>query len=337
MPPSLSAKTQAGLSVAASGVPKRVHLALACCSVVLLIFCLAVEPPGARKAAEPLLITFFVLTGPLLLPAVLFHDKKKWAHRDSALMLPWTLLIALLIVQAAPITATFAFPLRDGLWRHLDQSIGINVPQIVALSRRHPAIDHLLFNAYAFTLHPLIIAAILLPALLGKREAAERFVLSNALSFVIALPLMIFVPAVGPWVGWNFPPDGLQQACQATIYALRQGSLNTHDFGGIVCLPSFHTFWAVVSAQALYCFRTLRYPAILVATLITISTVTTGWHYAVDVFAGLIMFIVCTVASNAVIYGRWKLVSRTKQEACDSNNLPVISPQDTANSGTVCE
>jgi len=235
-------------------------------------------------------------------------------------MLPWTLCIALLIVQAAPITATFAFPLRDSLWRSIDQHLGMNVPVIMAAARAHPVVEGLLFKSYAFTLHPLLLCAIFLPALFGKREAAQRFVLSNAFSFVLALPLMIFLPAIGPWVGWGFPPDKLQKACEATIHALRQGSLDIHDnFGGIVCLPSFHTFWAIVSAQALYPFRYLRFPAILVASLITISTVTTGWHYGVDVIAAIMMVVVCTVLSNAVIHGCGGLKPKRARKGDGSN------------------
>lgn len=256
------------------------------------------------NSAKPLMLTAALLTVPLLLPAVLLHDRKRFNQRDAALMLPWTLVIAMLIVQAAPTTATFAYPLRDDLWRNLDSHLGINVPAIIAFAGRHPLVNSVLFNSYAFALHPLVLCAILLPALLGRREAAQRFVLSNAFSFVLALPLMIFLPAVGPWVGWGFPPDKLQRACEATIHALRHGSLDIHDnFGGIVCLPSFHTFWAIVSAQALYSFRYLRYPAILIAGLITISTVTTGWHYGVDVIAGILMVLVCTALSKAVIRG----------------------------------
>jgi hypothetical protein len=297
----------------------RVHCVLAGASLVLLAFCIFAAPPGAMKSAQPLIITAVVLTAPLLIPAVLFHDRKKWDYRDAAVMIPWTLLIALLIVQAAPITATFAFPLRDSLWRSFDQHLGIDVPATMALVRRHPMINVLLLRAYAFTLHPLVLCAIFLPALLGKKEAAQRFVLSNAFSFVLALPLMIFLPAVGPWVGWSFPPDKLQMACEATIHALRHGSLDIHDnFGGIVCLPSFHAFWAIVSAQALFPFRYLRYPAIIVAGLITISTVTTGWHYGVDVMAGILMVIVCTILSNAVITGMYwpsrKLIQRADEK-----------------------
>ena len=286
------------------GSSKRVHFALSGCSLAMAAFCLFAAPPGATNSAKPLMLTVALLTVPLLLPALLLHDRKRFNERDAALMLPWTLVVAMLIVQAAPTTATFAFPLRDDLWRNLDSHLGINIPAIIAFAGRHSLVNRVLFDSYAFALHPLVLCAILLPALLGRREAAQRFVLSNAFSFVLALPLMIFLPAVGPWVGWGFPPDKLQTACEATIHALRHGSLDIHDnFGGIVCLPSFHTFWAVVSAQALYPFRYLRYPAMLIASLITISTVTTGWHYGVDVIAGILMVLVCTVLSNAVIHG----------------------------------
>lgn len=293
---------------------RSVHYALAACSAILLVFCLLAAPSGAMKSAQPLILTVLLLTGPLLVPAALFHERQKFVRRDAVLMLPWSLLIAMLIVQAAPTTATFAYPLRDGLWRSLDARLGFDVPAIIAFTRRHPVLNSVLVNSYAFALHPLVLCAIFLPALLGRREAAQRFVLVNAFSFVLALPIMIFLPAVGPWVGWNFPPDKLQQACQATIFALRHGSLILKDsFGGIVCLPSFHTFWAVIAAHALYGFRLLRYPAILAAALITLSTVTTGWHYGVDVIAGLLMAVICTLAADALIYGGFRFPSRRKQ------------------------
>jgi PAP2 superfamily len=287
---------------------RPVHYALAACSAILLVFSVLAAPPGAMTSAQPLIITVVLLTGPLLVPAAMLHERKKTTRRDAVLMLPWTLLIALLIVQAAPTTATFAYPLRDGLWRGIDQHIGMNIPAIMAFARAHPAVNSILFYSYAFALHPLMLCAILLPPVLGDKEAAQRFVLANAFSFVLALPFMIFLPAVGPWVGWGFPPDRLQQSCQATIYALRHGSLIIKDsFGGIVCLPSFHVFWAVISAHALARVRFLRYPAIIVAALITVSTMTTGWHYGVDVIAGLLMAVVCTVLANAVVYGRFQL------------------------------
>ena len=284
---------------------KPVHVALLCCAIVMSVFCVIAAPPGAFHAAVPSIVTVLLITPPLLIPAAFLHEKKAWARRDAILMLPWTLLLALLVAQVAPTTATFAYPLRDALWRSLDEHLGINIPAIMSLAARHPAVQAFLFYIYAFALHPLMLCAIFIPSLLGRREVAQRFVLTNAFSFVLTLPIMLFFPAVGPWVGWRFAPDQVQQTCEATIFALRHGSLFVKDsFGGIVCLPSFHVFWAAVSAYALYSFRYLRYPAILAAVLISISTMTTGWHYGVDVIAGLLLAIVCTSLANTVIYGR---------------------------------
>jgi PAP2 superfamily len=281
----------AGKIERAAPVPSSaMHLTLAGCSIVLFGFCLIARRPGAMHAALPFIETTLLLIPPLLVPAALCHERKAWERRDAFLVLPWTLLIASLITQAAPTSATFAFPLRDSLWQGFDQHLGIRVPAMIAFTARHPLLQSVMSYSYAWGLHPLLLCAIFLPVLFAKRIAAQRFVLANAISFVLALPCMVFLPAVGPWVGWHFHPNSLQHACEITIYSLRKGSLSiTDSFGGIICLPSFHVFWAVVSAHALQPFRLLRYPAIMVAILISVSTMTTGWHYGVDVLAGLLL------------------------------------------------
>ena len=137
---------------------------------------------------------------------------------------------------------------------------------------------------------------------MGKRVAAQRFILVNAIAFVVSLPCMLLLPAIGPWVSWYFEPNRLQLACELTIQSLRTGVLSTGDsFGGIICFPSFHVFWALVGAHALQPFRWLRYPAILIAGLIAVSTMSTGWHYAVDVFSGILLAVLSTIIANAVL------------------------------------
>ena len=86
-----------------------------------------------------------------------------------------------------------------------------------------------------------------------------------------------------------------------SIDILRKGTVRSDLFPGTVCLPSFHAFWAVVSAHAMHPFRLLRYPAIALACLITIATTTTGWHYGVDVIAGLLLAAIATCLAAAIM------------------------------------
>jgi hypothetical protein len=64
---------------------------------------------------------------------------------------------------------------------------------------------------------------------------------------------------------------------------------------GIVCFPSFHVIWAVLSGWSLWSIKPLR---ILGAELASLVVVTTGWHYVCDVLAGF-----------------WSLLSRSRAHA----------------------
>ena len=279
-----------------------VHLTLAGCCAVLLAFCLILPPRGAMRVGVELLEATVLLLAPLLVVPAYFHERKSWDRRDAALMLPWTLVVAALVTQVAPTMVSHAFPLRDMLWRSLDEHLWINIPAIMAFTGSHPLLFFLLPYSYYWGLHPLLLSAIFLPACTGERIASQRFILANAFGFVIALPCMLLLPAVGPWVAWHFAPNPAQFACELSIHSLRTGVISSGDsFGGIICFPSFHVFWAVVSAHALQPFRLLRYPAILVAGLITVSTMSTGWHYGVDVIAGLVLAGICTLIANKVL------------------------------------
>jgi membrane-associated phospholipid phosphatase len=296
----VSSQALAGKTAIATAPPfVRVHVALALCCTVLFAFWLIASPPGAMRSAEGMLIAIPVLLAILQLPAACWHQRGSAERRDAALMLPWALVLSILMAEMARTASTFHLPLRDAQWQRLDARLGISVPAMMAWAANHPLLHSLLTHAYASS-QILLLAAVFLPALAGKRDAAERFFLANAVGFVVALPIVVLFPAMGPWVGWHFAPDAMQSACETSILALRQGALGGNLFGGTICLPSFHTFWAVTSAHALWPFRPLRYPAILLAALILISTMTTGWHYGVDVIAGFLLAAAATVIAIAI-------------------------------------
>jgi hypothetical protein len=233
----------------------------------------------------PLLVIFLVV--PLsLLPGVIRHDRGEILQRDSVLVLPWILLLVFLIPAFALLSGRISLPLLDAWFYRLDQTLGINVAALRSYTVQHPWLDTVSAYSYA-ALQPMLGLACILPILFSRKQVAENFVLANCLAFIMAMPFFMLFPAVGAWVGYGFQPDAAQKICADSIAMLRAG-MNA-SATGIICFPSFHVIWAILSANALRQFRNIAYPSLILAGLIVASTLATGWHYGVDVVAGVMV------------------------------------------------
>jgi membrane-associated phospholipid phosphatase len=69
---------------------------------------------------------------------------------------------------------------------------------------------------------------------------------------------------------------------------------------GIVSFPSYHVVLAILSAIALSSVRRLRAPAWILAVLVCVSTVLTGWHYGIDVLGGLLVAMITAPAVRQI-------------------------------------
>jgi len=232
-------------------------------------------------------LTSAVIFPVVLLPAIIYNDVKSYKKRNAALTLPWVMLLVAIIPSMAVLSVRFEFPLRDVLLARMDMALGLNVPAIAAWTAAHPHWQILSDKSYD-VLYLLLPIAMFLPGILGRREAAEQFIVANAAAFLISFPIFTLMPAIGPWAGSEFAGNAAQKACEASIIALHSGS-KTAAVVGVVSFPSFHVIWAVLSARALWPIRGLRIVGVAMACLVTVSTVTTGWHYVVDVIAGFAM------------------------------------------------
>jgi membrane-associated phospholipid phosphatase len=254
-----------------------------------------IEVPDAALILPAVVV---MIAAMLPLPAY-WHERGKTELRDAALTIPW----ALLLMCALPCTVGVAgrlgmnIALQDARFLQWDQSLGVSVPGIMAWAPHH-WLGNFANRIYYF-LFSMLLVSYLLPALTGKVRAAQQFITSNLIAFAIGLPLFAFFPAVGPWYGYHLPASSVQAVCQHSLLLLRTPGPYKFQLFGVVCFPSFHTIWALLGANALWCFKPLRIPAALFAGLILLSTMTTGWHYFVDVFAGMV------VAAAAIAGARW--------------------------------
>jgi membrane-associated phospholipid phosphatase len=160
----------------------------------------------------------------------------------------------------------------------------------------------------------MLMVSYFLPALTGKVKAAQQFITSNLIAFAVSVPLFGLFPAVGPWYGYHLPANPVQAACQQSLFLLRAAGPYSLQLYGVVCFPSFHVIWVLLCANSLWCFKLLRIPVAILSALIILSTMTGGWHYFVDVLAGLLVAAAAIAASRAL--SRW----HTPVTAADGNN-----------------
>lgn len=131
-------------------------------------------------------------------------------------------------------------------------------------SLRHPLVD--MFFSFVYGVLPIAMAA----AMVSSGEP-RRIVRALVVAAVLAVPLYVAFPAVGPIGGKS-----------------HQGLRN--------CMPSLHLAWALMLAY--YSGRRLRLAMIIFAALTAIATLTTGQHYLLDLIAAIPFSIVCIWVSS---------------------------------------
>jgi membrane-associated phospholipid phosphatase len=221
---------------------------------------------------------------------------------SAAEMCAWSCVLSILLPVSVQIASRTPAPLRDIQLARLDAWMGINVHQFAGSLPQSIAL--ILLIAYNL-IAPFGAAAVVLPALRGQAEASQRFILTVTLVALLTCVIFAYVPAIGPWAVYGYTPSPDQAAVERTLVMLKStlpATISMRD-AGIVSFPSFHAAFAISAAIALWSCRYLRLPALVLCILICISTISTGWHYVVDLFAGGIVallahIIVCRLTAT---------------------------------------
>ncbi len=251
------------------------------------------------SVADRSIALFVVVAISLPVPAY-WHEKKRLHLRDAALMIPWAAFVAVLLPFPLLIAARLHAPLQDARLANIDASLGVSIPALAAWASHHRA--GALLNECYLLLAPLLLLAIFVPALTGCVRTAREFVIANLAAFALTVPILAVMPAVGPWYHFHFAPNPTQLACQLQLLSLRTPGIYilTSQGAGIVAFPSFHVFWSLLCAYALWGVKLIRPLTALVATFIILSTLTTGWHYFTDVLGGLLLALTSILLARAL-------------------------------------
>lgn len=228
----------------------------------------------------------------------------RWAkfHRlfQSCLLVLWSCLLSALLKFPMYLAARSRTPLQDHALARIDHGLGFDAIAIVHWMAPHPWLQTFFTLSY-MALFPLMVLGVLLPAVRYRFQAVKELIVATSFATLVGAVLFRFIPAIGPWAVYGYAPSASQLHCQDLLLTLRTGSVHVLDLNesGIVCFPSFHTLLAVVSCLALWSIKPLRIPAAILATCIVLSTLTTGWHYLVDVIGGLLLTLLSIAAARA--------------------------------------
>jgi PAP2 superfamily protein len=231
---------------------------------------------------------------------------------EVCLIIFWSFVLGKLLGFPVYLAARSRMPLRDDALAHFDQLLGVQVPSILHLMANHQWLRATFAVSYDL-LFPLMVLSVMIPAVMYRWTAAKELVVATSLATIVGSLMFAFCPAIGPWAVYHFAPSAQQKTCEALFLALRSGSVHmlSPDDKGIICFPSFHVMLAIVSSIAICSIRVLRIPAILLAILIVISTLTTGWHYIADVIGGLTLTVIAELLAKGFTLIEARFASNT--------------------------
>lgn len=235
----------------------------------------------------------FVLqcTVPITGVAVYCHWAGRAKLRDGCFMVMVACVFFNLLQLPQYAAARTGLPLTDAVLMKLDLALGVNGGLIMAFVHQHPLLEA--FSIRCYGLMPLLVfASILAPAIGGKLSRMKEYLLASTLAALLGACVFAIFPAAGPWTAYHFEPYWNQTWFGRELAALRTSgpfTANPEYTCGLITFPSFHIALAVLGVFALWPFRWIRFFALLVAALIAIATVTTGWHYACDGIGGIFL------------------------------------------------
>jgi hypothetical protein len=207
----------------------------------------------------------------------------------------------------------FGAPLIDSNLAYLDRFFDLDTPTIVHTVANSPIIAGLLGVAYESS-SPLIVSIAVFLAITRRFEQLWVLAAVFATTVLFCTAISAVIPARGAFAYFDYQADLLGRLPPgAGIYHLPKFDYYRHDpspvisFGqvqGVVTFPSFHCCLALMTIFASKGIRWLS-PALLVwNVLVIVSTLPIGGHFAIDIPAGVVVWLVATLGASAIIESR---------------------------------
>lgn len=300
---------------------KRFHITMLCAWTLILAISVAgtrltsVHVQGGRSVA---ILGAIAAMG--LFPIVAWLRAARRTYLlDSMLTLVWVFfaIYGTLFFVALACRLGASHPLRDKLFERIDAMCGVSVATIEdwTFARHLYGFFHSIYVGIGIAMW----IAIVLPIVTSKIERVHGLLLAFVLTLPMAFPIIVYLPAIGPWYLHPEHADWGQHIITDELLRFRQPGPQEFIPTGIVAAPSYHVIWMVLFAWVLWDFKWLRLPVAIYTVLLILSTMTIGNHFFVDVVSGIAVSVVAIYLAKQ-IQDRFEMYSRQRHLSTERAN-----------------
>jgi len=240
------------------------------------------------------------------------HHYAKSDRADPKLMfmvgaVAQVILVTAIVGPLSYVVASFNWPLQDRVFSAIDYAFGFDSRAVLLFVNDHPALSGALNFGYNMIKWPLLVIPIVL-ATTFRFVRLQQFVMSLSVALLITIVISAFVPAIGNYQTLGLTASDVPNVNltpfllpQHDIPAVREGllrHLELFKLAGIVAFPSFHAASAVLFAWALSPVRGFGPIALVLNTLMIVSTPVIGAHYLIDVIGGTVLAVASIVSAK---------------------------------------
>jgi membrane-associated phospholipid phosphatase len=220
----------------------------------------------------------------------------------------WSVLLSNALSPLVLIAGRSPRPLVDQDLMLIDRRMHISTEFFIYLVDQSHVLKLIFVLAYS-SVGPLAVITILALPFFGYAHATRRFVLGTTLTLILSSAIFALWPAIGPWTTQSFRPTSEQIGVASYLMRLKSPGPVEVDLihVGIISFPSFHVALAILCGVALGSFRRIRVWLWILIGLVCISTVTTGWHYGIDVLGGIVVAVVSIAVAGWILQSNCKL------------------------------
>ncbi len=237
----------------------------------------------------------------LLIVLLILYDKPTRTEElifHSLITVTLLTIVSAIYAYVAPYTPHAAIDPTLVKW---DRILHLSVLSTMQLSEKHHWLQAVIIFVYNSVLAEIYFILIIL-AFLGQARKVREMISVLFLGYVIVSFFYFFYPSLTPaaTLHSNLFSNSEHQIVEQFYLTHHHSPLAFHNLA-FLGFPSFHVFWACTLIYYSRVRRGLFYALLPINLLVMPATMMTGWHYGVDVIAGVAFFFMMLALQRCVI------------------------------------